>query len=61
MLLGVLALGDKSAENDTTLITHTMGAVPRDTAARFARVKAKCGEPVIMLLAPHGPDKFNWM
>lgn len=38
-----------------------MDAVQQDTAARFAGVKAKCGEPVIILLAPHGLDKFNWM
>lgn len=56
-----LAPGDKSAENDTILMTHTMDAVQQDTAARFARVKAKCREPVIILLAPHGLDKFNWM
>lgn len=38
-----------------------MDADPQETAAWFARVKAECGEPVIILLAPHGPDKFNWM
>lgn len=53
-----LALEDKSAQNDTTLMTH---AVQQDTAAWFAGIKAKCGVPVIILLAPHGLDKFNWM
>lgn len=42
-------------------MTHTKGAVQQDTAARFAGIKAKCGVPVIILLAPHGLDKFNWM
>lgn len=55
-----LALEDKSAQNDTTLMTH-MDAVQQDEAARFAGFKAKCGVPVIILLAPHGLDKFNWM
>lgn len=53
-------LEDKSAKKKRKRY-NTMDAVPQDTAARFARVKAECGEPVIILLAPHGPDKFNWM
>lgn len=55
-----LALEDKSVQNNTTLVTH-MEAVQRDKAARFAGIPAKCGVPVIRLLAPHGLDKFNWM
>lgn len=55
------ALEDKSAPNDATLRTHTMDAVQQDTDVWFAGIKAKCGVPVIILLAPHGLDKFNWM
>lgn len=57
----LLALEEKSPQNDTTLMTHTMDAVQQETTARVSGIKAKCGVPVIILLAPHGLDKFNWM